>query len=122
MLLPPYNVLFCVCLGSLLFSSYVTAFTLHNRPVAALRTYDVTNFRVGSKSSDRNLLNTSLNRGMRLSAKSEVIPGIGDEGCALPSPSGVNTLPLTTQMAVVFGCLLGLYGGTVALVSGNYLL
>ena len=67
---------------------------------------------------------TSVNRGMRLSGsgKSEIIPGIGDEGCALPSPSGVNMLPLTTQTAVVFGIFLGLYAGTVGVVSGKNIL
>mmetsp|Transcript_19995 Transcript_19995/g.48038 ORF Transcript_19995/g.48038 Transcript_19995/m.48038 type:complete len:305 (+) Transcript_19995:71-985(+) len=43
------------------------------------------------------------------------IPGIGDEGCALPSPSGVNTLDEKLQ-ALVF---LKIYA---ALAAGTYLL
>ena len=54
------------------------------------------------------------------SSKSEVVPGVGDEGCALPSPSMVNTLPLNTQLAVVLGYCLALYGGTVGLVTGEH--
>lgn len=52
------------------------------------------------------------------SSKSEPVAGLGDDGCALPSPSGVNTLPLPAQAAVFFGYYLALYGGTTALVTG----
>ena len=55
------------------------------------------------------------------SFNSKVVPGVGDEGCALPSPSMVNTLPVNSQLAVVVGYCLALYGGTVGLVTGKYL-
>ena len=55
----------------------------------------------------------------KLSAsKAEPVAGFGDEGCALPSPSKVNTLPKPLQAAVFFGYYLALYGGMTALVSG----
>jgi hypothetical protein len=58
----------------------------------------------------------------KLSAsKSEPVAGLGDDGCALPSPSGVNTLPLPAQAAVFFGYYLALYGGTTAVVAGQCL-
>ena len=57
--------------------------------------------------------------GTNLSAsKAEPVPGFGDDGCALPSPSKVNTLPVPLQAAVFFGYYLALYGGTTTIVSG----
>jgi hypothetical protein len=53
-----------------------------------------------------------------LASKAEPVAGFGDDGCALPSPSKVNTLPKPLQAAVFFGYYLALYGGTTALVSG----
>ena len=41
------------------------------------------------------------------------IPGVGDEGCALESPSKVNTLPEPIQAAIVFGILATLGIATV---------
>jgi hypothetical protein len=55
-------------------------------------------------------------------SKAEPVAGLGDDGCALPSPSGVNTLPLPAQAAVFFGYYLALYGGTTAVVAGQCLL
>jgi uncharacterized membrane protein len=52
------------------------------------------------------------------SSRPDAIPGIGDDGCAMPSLSKVNTLSVRTQGLVFFGCCLALYGGTVGLVSG----
>lgn len=52
--------------------------------------------------------------------KKEVVkatPGVGDEGCALPSPSGINTLPTQVQALVFFGIYLGLGAGTALLSS-----
>lgn len=57
--------------------------------------------------------------GTKLSAsKAEPVQGFGDDGCALPSPSKVNTLPVPLQAAVFFGYYLALYGGTTTIVSG----
>ena len=44
--------------------------------------------------------------------------GIGDEGCKLPAPSKVNTLPVPAQAAVVVAIFTGLYVSTMALISG----
>ncbi len=44
--------------------------------------------------------------------------GIGDEGCKLPAPSMVNTLPLPAQAGVFFAIYAGLYFSTMLLVSG----
>ena len=55
----------------------------------------------------------------KLSAtKSGPVAGFGDDGCALPSPSKVNTLPVALQAAVFFGYYFALYGGTTAIVAG----
>ena len=51
------------------------------------------------------------------SSSDAVVPGIGDAGCRLPAPSGVNMLPLPLQAAVFFSCFAALYAGTAALVS-----
>ena len=57
--------------------------------------------------------------GTKLSAtKAEPVAGFGDDGCALPSLSRVNTLPIPLQAAVFFGYYSALYGGTTAIVSG----
>ncbi|KAL9186752.1 hypothetical protein ACHAXT_010472 [Thalassiosira profunda] len=45
------------------------------------------------------------------------IPGIGEEGCALPSPSGVNTLPESQQAAIFAAICAGLGVGTYLLYS-----
>jgi len=46
-----------------------------------------------------------------------VIPGVGEEGCKVPSLSGINTLPTQTQSAVFFSIFLGLALGTIGLSS-----
>ena len=46
-----------------------------------------------------------------------VVEGVGEEGCALPSTSGINTLPEPTQAAVVLAIYVGLGVGTVAFSS-----
>lgn len=50
-------------------------------------------------------------------AESVVIQGVGDEGCALPSPSGINTLDESIQAAVFFGIFAVLGASTAALSS-----
>ena len=47
-----------------------------------------------------------------------VVPGIGDEGCKLPSPSAVNTLPTPVQAAIFLSYFAGLALGTSSLVKG----
>ena len=46
-----------------------------------------------------------------------ILPGVGDDGCALPSPSGVNTLAEPVQAAIVVGIFAALGVGTVAFSS-----
>eukprot|EP00560_Eucampia_antarctica_P001924 CAMPEP_0197833018 /NCGR_PEP_ID=MMETSP1437-20131217/17290_1 /TAXON_ID=49252 ORGANISM="Eucampia antarctica, Strain CCMP1452" /NCGR_SAMPLE_ID=MMETSP1437 /ASSEMBLY_ACC=CAM_ASM_001096 /LENGTH=290 /DNA_ID=CAMNT_0043436747 /DNA_START=19 /DNA_END=891 /DNA_ORIENTATION=+ len=46
-----------------------------------------------------------------------IIQGVGEEGCALPSPSGVNTLPEPLQALVVLGIVAAL-GVSSAAFSG----
>jgi uncharacterized membrane protein len=54
---------------------------------------------------------------IRLAASaSNIEPGIGEAGCKLPSPSGVNTLDDTTQQ-VIFGSILVALGICTALFS-----
>jgi hypothetical protein len=50
-------------------------------------------------------------------ASGDVLPGIGDEGCKLPSPSLVNTLPESSQAAIVAGIFGALFASTLAFVS-----
>jgi uncharacterized membrane protein len=45
---------------------------------------------------------------MASSSSNEISPGIGEAGCQLRSPSGVNTMKDTTQAAVFIGILLAL--------------
>ena len=44
--------------------------------------------------------------------------GIGDEGCKLPAPSKINTLPVPAQAGVFVAIYLAIYVSTMALVSG----
>ena len=46
-----------------------------------------------------------------------ILQGIGDAGCRLPAPSGVNTLAVPLQAAVFVGCFAALFAGTTALVA-----
>jgi uncharacterized membrane protein len=46
-----------------------------------------------------------------------VSPGVGDEGCKLPSPSRVNTRSLPEQAAVFFLIAAGLYASTAASIT-----
>lgn len=59
----------------------------------------------------------------RLSGKNApIIEGIGDEGCALPSPSRINTLQLPLQFAIFSAISGALYAGTSVSVSGLHFL
>ena len=49
----------------------------------------------------------------------ETVAGVGDEGCKVPSPSGINTLPNSVQSLTVAAIFAGLFGGT-ALLSGLF--
>ena len=54
---------------------------------------------------------------IRLAAStSNIEPGIGEEGCKLPSPSGVNTLDDTTQQ-IIFGSIFVALGICTAIFS-----
>lgn len=46
-----------------------------------------------------------------------IVPGIGDEGCMLESPSGINTLSEPAQAAVVLGYFVVLFCGTLGLIN-----
>ena len=54
---------------------------------------------VNSKTRVHLLKNNAKNRAV---VESVIVQGVGDEGCALPSPSRVNTLPESLQAAVFF--------------------
>lgn len=45
---------------------------------------------------------------LAMTSSSKITPGIGEEGCKLPSPSGVNILDDTTQAAIFVGILVAL--------------
>lgn len=47
-----------------------------------------------------------------------VVPGVGEEGCRLPSPSGINMKPVTSQAMIFFGIWAALMAGTTGLVNG----
>lgn len=51
------------------------------------------------------------------SPKKEVVQGVGPEGCALPSPSRVNTLPQEVQATIVLGLFAALGSASVVLSS-----
>lgn len=60
----------------------------------------------------RPYISTNRVMGDKLKASESVVPGIGDDGCRLPSPSGINMMPLP-QQALVFAALSGgLYAST----------
>jgi uncharacterized membrane protein len=52
-----------------------------------------------------------------LTNKPTIIPGVGNEGCLIKSPSGINTLPLSNQAIIVANIFLGLFLSTYGLVS-----
>lgn len=56
------------------------------------------------------------------SGDAPVIEGIGDDGCKLPSPSRINTLPEPFQFAVFTAISGALYVGTGASVDGIHFL
>jgi len=51
------------------------------------------------------------------SGADDIIQGVGDIGCMIESPSGINVLPNNIQTAVFFGCFFLLFGGTAGLVT-----
>lgn len=51
-------------------------------------------------------------------ALAATVQGVGEEGCKLPSPSGVNALPLPTQAGVFFLVATGLYAATLLGIGG----
>lgn len=51
-------------------------------------------------------------------AVEDVIAGVGDDGCKMPSLSGVNTLPNSQQAAIVIGILVAMFVGTAIAVKG----
>lgn len=53
----------------------------------------------------------------KLYSSSEVTPGVDDEGCSLPSPSGINVLPKPLQAMAFLGIASALYGSTVGAIS-----
>jgi len=65
----------------------------------------------------RRTTNLCLLNKKRTTSPPIVVEGVGEEGCALPSTSGINTLPEPTQAAVVLAIYVGLGVGTVALSS-----
>jgi uncharacterized membrane protein len=58
-----------------------------------------------------------FNKKTVVEAEPTYTPGIGPEGCALPSPSGVNTLAEPVQAAIVVAIFAALGVGTVAFSS-----
>lgn len=116
----PQRSIATACFSLAIFSSCVTAFAPHCSSVRHGK-FTISNKQNHSPFPERNQGDSQPHRCNRLLAsKTEPVPGFGDEGCALPSPSKVNTLPLPAQAAVFFGIWLGLYGGTAALVTGKF--
>jgi uncharacterized membrane protein len=59
-------------------------------------------------------MSQKLSKSPRISTlHASIVPGIGDAGCALPSPSGINTQPVPVQAAVFVGVSLGIYLATI---------
>ena len=46
-----------------------------------------------------------------------VVQGVGDEGCSLPSPSGINAQPIPIQTTVFFASSCAMILGAIALVG-----
>ena len=68
--------------------------------------------------------NTALKGVMNHNKKSlkAVVQGVGDEGCELPSPSGINTFPISLQFFSFLGISLVIYVATrFSIVSFDYL-
>lgn len=116
----PQRSVVTACFGIAILSSCVNAFAPHCSSVRHSK-FTISNKPDHSPFPQRIHGENQPHRCSRLLAsKSEPVPGFGDDGCALPSPSKVNTLPLPAQAAVFFGIWLGLYGGTAALVAGQF--
>ena len=99
-----YNQLSIFLLILVLLFTYTFSFRVNN--ISIMRT------RSGVRASNNKILVNKLN-----SQSTDVIPGVGVEGCKIESPSKINILPEPVQ-AVVFALVsLGLYGGTVALLN-----
>jgi uncharacterized membrane protein len=67
------------------------------------------------KSTSVHLLKTNAKN--KAAPESVIIQGVGDEGCTLPSPSGINTLSEPLQAAIFFGIFAILGISTIALSS-----
>ena len=114
-----------VCSGLLASSGYVSSFRSQLKRVSSTGARHSTALNFASPSVlniDRRSSGAYVAVTKLFASKSEPVAGLGDDGCALPSPSGVNTLPLPAQAAVFFGYYLALYGGTTAVVAGKCLL
>lgn len=104
---------------SLLLVSGASAFTI-NSPIST--TTRPTSLVVSSPSSSSSSISTSsslsfFNKQKLSEPEPIIIQGVGQEGCALPSPSGVNTLsePIQASIALAIFATLGL--STVAFSS-----
>jgi uncharacterized membrane protein len=71
----------------------------------------------GIMSSRRLLGKVARQPPTHLKATPSPIPGVGDDGCALPSPSRINTLPVVAQAASFFAIAFALYAGTLGSVN-----
>ena len=97
----------------LVFTASVTAFTLSSKsPKLLVRPF--------IPSPTHPMVVTRRNKHVEMSNSDDfsIEAGIGDEGCKLPSPSGVNTLPTPTQAAIFFSYFVGLAVITSSLVKG----
>lgn len=75
----------------------------------------------GESSKTTTMSTTTMSKTTQLFARqssSEITPGIGEEGCNLPSVSEVNTKDEQTQQLIVSAIFLTLFGGTYLFSSG----
>jgi uncharacterized membrane protein len=87
----------------LIFSLFIQFYTTQNLKIAKL---------IIQKTTKNSL------KSMKLKINSsEVIQGVGDNGCALPSPSRINTLSLPIQFTVFSSVFLALFVGTNVILS-----
>jgi len=82
-----------------------------------LASHQVASFRLPPPPIARVNVASRRSIGPVMATAGDALPGIGDDGCRIASPSGINTLPESSQAAIVAGILASLFAGTYALVS-----
>jgi len=94
----------------LLLNQTTLAFTASPRSICAKRSLGL------QPATCLNLFNQKNSEPV-ITAEPAITQGVGPEGCALPSPSGVNTLTSPVQASIVFGIFAALSVSSVAFSS-----